>query len=207
MSIQSATERGDSGIDNLTYLSGDETNLGTDHAKTDVYESSNNMSVGSYIGENQVQSDSDLEDDLFSLVEDDDIFSDSDDGAYILAHESLEGTLDASFKSIPCTVVSSQEKHSLTDLDPSAVLRSSDVPDPSDKWEDVDLGSYCVLINCLWSLVTMNSFYPAPLILLVPLLMQLTMLKILLGDILHLNTYFLQRYLKSVMMQILFGLF
>ena len=32
----------------------------------------------------------------------------------------------------------------MTDLDPSAVLRSSEVPDPSDKWEDVDLGSFCV---------------------------------------------------------------
>ena len=31
----------------------------------------------------------------------------------------------------------------MTDLDPSAV-RSSEVPDPSDKWEDVDLGSCCV---------------------------------------------------------------
>ena len=52
--------------------------------------------------------------------------------------------MDASFKSIPCTVVSSQEKHSLTDLDPSAALRSSGVPGPSDKWEDVDLGSSCI---------------------------------------------------------------
>ena len=104
MSIQSATERGDSGIDNLTYLSGDDTKLGTNHTKADVYESSNNMSVGSSIGENQVVPDSDLEDDLFSLTEDD-IFLDSHDGAYIFADESLEGTLDASFKSIPCTVV------------------------------------------------------------------------------------------------------
>ena len=146
MSILSTTERGESGIDNLIYLSGDDTKLGTDHTKADIYESSNDMSVGSSIGENQTQSDSDLEDDLFSLAEDDDIFSDSDDGAYILADESFEGTLDASFKSIPCTVVSSQEKHSLTDLDPSAVLRSSEVPDPSDKREDVDLGS-CFVFN------------------------------------------------------------
>ena len=140
-SIQIATERGDSGTDNL---SGDDTKLGTDQPKADVYESSNNMSVGSSIGENQIQSDSDLEDDLSSLAEDDDIFSDSYDGAYISADESLEGTLDASFKSIPCTVVSSQEKHSLTDLDPSAALRSSEIPGPSDKLEDVDLGSCCV---------------------------------------------------------------
>ena len=62
-----------------------------------------------------------------------------------MTDESLEGILDfGSFKSTPCTVVSFQEKHSLTDLDPSAVLRSSEEPDPSDKWEDVDLGSFCV---------------------------------------------------------------
>ena len=72
-SIQSATEKGDSGNDSLTYLSGDDMKLGTDHTKADVYESSNDMSVGSSIGENQIQSDSDLEDDLFSLAEDDEI--------------------------------------------------------------------------------------------------------------------------------------
>ena len=102
------------------------------------------MSVISSISENQIQSNSDLEDDLFSLAEDNEICSDSDDGAYILADESLEEVLDASSKSTPCTVVSSQEKHSLTDLDPSMVLRSSEVPDPRDKWEDVDLASCCV---------------------------------------------------------------
>ena len=32
----------------------------------------------------------------------------------------------------------------MTDLDPSTVLRSSEVPGPSDKWEDVDLASCCV---------------------------------------------------------------
>ena len=67
------------------------------------------MLVGSSIGENQIKSDSDLEDDLFSLAEDDEIISDIDDGAYISADESLEGVLDAFFKSTPCTVVSSQE--------------------------------------------------------------------------------------------------
>ena len=62
-----------------------------------------------------------------------------------MTDESLERILDfGSFKSTPCTFVSFQEKHSLTDLDPSAVLRSSEVPDPSDKWKDVDLGSFCV---------------------------------------------------------------
>ena len=177
-SIQRATEKGDSGNDKLTYLSGDDTKLGTDHTKAVVSESSNGMSVGSSISENQMQSDSDLEDDLFSLAEDDEIFSDIDDGAYVLADESLEGTLDASSKNIPCTVVSFQEKHSLTDLDSSAALRSSEVPDPSDKWEDVDLASCCVLMNYPWSPVIMKSCYPDPLVLLVPLLMKLTMLEI-----------------------------
>ena len=101
-SIQCATERGDSGNENLTYLSRDDTKLGTDHTKADVYESSNNMPVGSSVGENQIQSDSHLEDD-FSLAEDDEISSDSDDGAYILADESLEGTLDASVVYITIT--------------------------------------------------------------------------------------------------------
>ena len=81
---------------------------------------------------------------MFSLAEDNEICSDSDDGAYILADESLEEVLDASSKSTPCTVVSSQENHSLTDLDPSTVLRSLEVPDPRNKWEDVDLASFCV---------------------------------------------------------------
>ena len=42
--VQSNSAQGDSGISNLTYLSGDDTRLGTDHTKTDVYESSNNVS-------------------------------------------------------------------------------------------------------------------------------------------------------------------
>ena len=58
--------------------------------------------------------------------------------------KSLEGILDfGSFKSTPCTVVSFQEKHSLTDLDPTAVLRFSEVPDPSENWKNDDFG-FCV---------------------------------------------------------------
>ena len=129
-SIQNNPAKGDSSNSNLTYLSGDDTKLGTDHTKADVYESSNNMSVSSSMSENQIQSDSSLEDDLFSLAEDNEICSDSDDGSYFLADESLEEVLDASSKSSPCTVVSSQEKHSLTDLDPGTAQRSSEVPDP-----------------------------------------------------------------------------
>ena len=146
-SIQSTTEKGDSSNSNLTYLSGNDTKLGTDHTKADVYESSNDMSVSSSISENQIEYDSDLEDDLFSLAEDNEICSDSDDGAYFLADESLEEVFNASSKITPCTFVSSQEKHSLTDLDPGTVLRSSEVPDPWDKWEYVDLASCCVFIE------------------------------------------------------------
>ena len=138
-SIQSAPERGDSGIDNIAYLLGDDTG-GTGH--TQVYESSENMLVSHSISESQSESDMDLKDDIFS---NDEVYSDTDDGEYFLTDESLEWILDlGSFKSTPYTVVSFQKKHSLTDLDPSAVLRSSAVPDPRDKWEDVDLGSFCV---------------------------------------------------------------
>ena len=110
MSIQSAIERGDSGIDNIAHFSRDDTG-GTGH--TQVNEPSNKMLVGSSICEDQSESDMDLEDGFFF---DDEIYSDSDDGDYFLADESLEGTLDfGSFKSCPCTVVSSQV---VCELDP-----------------------------------------------------------------------------------------
>ena len=75
--IQSATEKGNSGIDNLTCLSGDDTKLGTDHTKADVYECSNDMSEGKSMSENQSESDMDLVEDISS---DDEIYSDTDDG-------------------------------------------------------------------------------------------------------------------------------
>ena len=128
--IQS-TDKGDSGIDNVAYLSGDDTRLGTDHTKADVYESSNNMLDSKSISENQSESDMDLVEDISS---DDEIYSDTEDGEYFSAVESLEEILDfGTFKSSPCTVVSFQDKHSLTDLDPSAALRSSEIPNPWDK--------------------------------------------------------------------------
>ena len=110
------------------------------------------MSVGNSISENQIESDSDLEDDLFSLAKDDnDVFSDSDDEAYLLVDESLKGTLDASFKSFPCTYVSTHTQcknvgsRCVPQLDPGADLLSSRVPDPSDKWEEIDdFGSFCI---------------------------------------------------------------
>ena len=62
---------------------------------------------------------------------------------------SLEGTLDASFKSVPCTDVSAQPQHrnvdsrSVPELDPGTDLLSSRVPNPSDKWEG-DFTSFCI---------------------------------------------------------------
>ena len=137
-SIQS-TDKGGSGIDNKAYLSGDDTG-GTGH--TQVYGFSNNMLDSKSISENQRESEMDLVEDISS---DDEIYSDTEDGEYFLAVESLEEILDfGSFHCSPCTVVSFQDKHSLTDLDPGTALRSSEVPNPWDKWEDVDLASFCV---------------------------------------------------------------
>ena len=56
-----------------------------------------------------------------------------DHGSYFLAEESLEEVLDVTSKSSPCTVVSSQENNSLTDLDPGTTQRSSEVPDTWDR--------------------------------------------------------------------------
>ena len=67
-------------------MSGDDTKLGTDHTKADVYESSDNMLVSHSISENQSESDMDLIDDIFS---DNEIYSDTDDSGYFLTDESL----------------------------------------------------------------------------------------------------------------------
>ena len=99
-SIQSATDKGDSGIDNIAYLSGDDTG-GTGH--TQVYESSEDMLVRHSISENQSESDMDLKDDILF---DNEVYSDTDDGEYFLTDESLEEILDfGTFKSSPCTAV------------------------------------------------------------------------------------------------------
>ena len=98
-SIQRA-DKGDSGIDNIAYLSGDDTG-GTGH--TQVYESSNNMLDSKFISENQKESDMDLVEDISS---DDEIYSDTEDGEYFLAVKSLEEMLDfGTFTSSPCAVV------------------------------------------------------------------------------------------------------
>ena len=90
-SIQSATDKGDSGIDNMAYLPGDDTRLGTDHTKADVYESSDNVLVSHSISRNQSESDMDLKDDI---LYDDEVYSDTDDGEYFLTNETLEEILD-----------------------------------------------------------------------------------------------------------------
>ena len=154
-SIQSATERGDSGIDKIAYLSGDDTG-GTGH--TQVYESSNNMLDSKSISDNQSESDMDLVEDISS---DDEIYSDTDDGEYFLAVESLEETLELELlsTSVPCTVVSSQIQYNLTELDPSADFKSSEVPDQNDKWEDDD---YCVFDEMLMEIYDQNAVHSNP---------------------------------------------
>ena len=156
-SIQSAIDWGDSGIDNIAYLSGDDTG-GTGH--TQVYESREDMSDSKSISENQSESDMDLIEDISS---DDEIYSDTDDGEYFLTEESLEEISDfGSFTSSPCTVVSFQNKHSLTDLDPSTALRSSEVPDPWDRWEDVDLVSLSVFDEMPMEICDQNTVHSSP---------------------------------------------
>ena len=198
ISIQSATERGDSGIDEIVYLSGDDTG-GTGH--TQVYESNNNMLDSKSISENQSESDMDLVEDISS---DDEIYSDTDDGEYFLTVESLEETLEIELlsTSVPCTVVSPQIQCSLTDLDPSADFKSSEVPDQNDKWEDDDF-DYCVFDEMPMEIYDQNAVQSNLIGFVSSSVILLTMLKIFLGDIPHLNTYFLQSHL-IVMMQYLF---
>ena len=107
--IQTITDKGNSGIDNIAYLSGDDTG-GTGH--TQVYESRENMLDSKSISENQSESDMDLVEEINS---NDEIYSETEDGEYFLTEESLEEILDfGTFTSSPCTVVSFQDKHSLT---------------------------------------------------------------------------------------------
>ena len=202
-SIQSATERGDSGIRSLTYLSGDDTKLGTDHTKADVYESSNIMLVGDSIREDQNDTDIDLDDKFFSLAREEENDSDSDNGGYFLADESLKRTLDTSFKSIPCMTGVATQTLSVKELDPDTVL-SSKVPNSEGKEND-DL-KFCVFDEMPMDVFDNDVCFLTPLVLF-PLLMMLDMLKIFLGDNLLLKTYFLQSYMMIVMMQTLFGLF
>ena len=157
-SIQSAIDWGDSGIDNIAYLSGDDTG-GTGH--TQVYESRKDMLDCKSISENQSESDMDLIEDISS---NDEIYSDTDDGEYFLTEESLEETLEIELLSTsgPCTVVSFQNKHSLTDLDPGTALRSSEVPDPWDRWEDVDLVSFCVFDEMPMEIYDQNAVHSNP---------------------------------------------
>ena len=157
-SIQSAATKESSGIDNIAYLSGDDTG-GTGH--TQVYESRENMLDSKSISENRSESDRDLIEDISS---DDEIYSDTDDGEYFWTEESLEETLEIEPLSTsgPCTVVSFQNKHSLTDLDPGTALRSSEVPDPWDKWEDVDLVSLCVFDEMPMEIYDQNAVHSSP---------------------------------------------
>ena len=112
------------------------------------------------ICENQSESDMDLVEDISS---DDEIYSYTEDGKYFSREESLEEILDfGPFTSSPSTVVSFQDKHSLTDLDPGTAQRSSEVPDPWDKWEDVDLASFCLLDEMPLDIYDQNAVHSSP---------------------------------------------
>ena len=145
----------------------------------------------------------DLKDDILS---EDEIYSDTDDGEYFSGDENLEEILDfGSFQSSPCAVVSFQDKHNLTDSDPGTAQRSSEVPNPWDKWEDVNLASFCFFDEMPLETYDQNAVHSCPVGFVSPLLILLNMLKIFLGDIPHLNYYFLQNHL-IVMIQLLFVL-
>ena len=80
-----------------------------------------------------------------------------------MREESLEEILNfGPFTSSPCTVVSFQDKHSLTDLDPSTTQRSSEVPDPWDKWEDADLAFFCVFDEMPMEIYDQNTVHSSP---------------------------------------------
>ena len=114
--------------------------------------------------------------------------------------------MEVSFKSYPCTIVVSTQTQSVDELDPSTVLVSSGVPDYSDKWEENDDLCFCLFDEMPLDVFDNDVCFPTPLVLLVPLLILLTMLKIFLRDLPHLNTFFMQSQLMIVTMQILFGL-
>ena len=50
----------------------------------------------------------------------------------------------------------------MTDLDPGTVLRSSEVPDPWDKWEDVDLASFCVFDEMPLEIFDPDAMHSSP---------------------------------------------
>ena len=50
----------------------------------------------------------------------------------------------------------------MTDLDPGTALRSSEVPDPWDKWEDVDLASFCVFDEMPMEIYDQNAVHSNP---------------------------------------------
>ena len=89
----------------------------------------------------------------------------------------------------------------MTDLDPSTALRSSEVPDPWDKWEDVDLASFCVFDEMPLEIYDQNAVHSNP----VDFVSSPIDIVDYVKDIPHLNYYFLQNHL-IVMMQLLFVL-
>ena len=50
----------------------------------------------------------------------------------------------------------------MTDLDPGTALRSSEVPNPWDKWEDVDFASFCVFDKMPMEIYDQNAVHSSP---------------------------------------------
>ena len=80
-------------------------------------------------------------------------------------------------KEFPVLLYHLMKKYSLNDLDPSAVLRYLQVTDPSDKWENLHLGSCCVFNELPLEPCDNEVILSSSIDLLVPLLMQLTFLR------------------------------
>ena len=93
----------------------------------------------------------------------------------------------------------------MTELDPGADLLSSRVLDPSDKWEEYDDFGFCLFDEMPLEFYDHDVMFSSPIDFVGPLLILLTMLKMFLGDIHHLNTYILQSHL-IVTMQLRFVL-
>ena len=50
----------------------------------------------------------------------------------------------------------------MTDLDPDTVLRSSEVPNPCNKWEDVDIASFCIFDEMPLEIYDQNAVHSSP---------------------------------------------
>ena len=86
-------------------------------------------------------------------------------------------------------------------------MRSSEVPGPSDKWKDVDLSSLCIFNELLLEPCDNEVMFSRPIDFVGSSTVAIDYAKDFLRRQSTPETYCLQNYLMSVMMQILHGLF